>query len=313
MGASCSLRRVRTRRRIHSLVLFTCTSLAAASARADGAAPRGLVLDASAGVPKLDRSTTKIVGSAVGGWEGGAWSAVARGSYAAYDFSGNGGVQQSERLDGGVDGAGRFKLTDGLRLELLGSLGGASYDTTTISPAQPLRDESSIIIRGSALAGLRLATGGHTAYALFGGGLQREDHSGTSVVFAGNGAAVGLEDETQTSLRLSSRLGARLSVMPDKLALRARIDANMSSLRRDKASILVTSGQSATVAQATGTEKQSLLELESRLFIDIDALAVSVLVPALFAGVDVVRASSSTASFSATVPVAGLGVFARLE
>lgn len=271
--------------------------------------PRGLVLDASAGVPKLERSSTEVVGGGVAGWDAASWSAVGRGSFAAYDFKGPGGLQQGERAEGSVEGAARLGLAPRLRLDLALTLGVASYDTTTITAVRPLQDESSLMLRGTAHAGVRWDAGGSFAYAQAGAGLQSEDHTQTTVVVS-SGATVALDDSTARTLRLVARAGGRWAAVPGVLAMRLRADVATSTIRRDTASVQVTATGSTSVVETGALERQRQLELESRLFVDVDALGFVGVVPAVFAGVDVVRASSSTATLSATVPVVGVGLFA---
>lgn len=288
-------------------VVLLATLIPTSAAASDP--PRGLVLDASAGVPKLERGSTELVGGAVAGWRGASWTAVARGAFAAYDFKGPGGLQEGERLDGAAEGAGYVRLGDALRLEARGALGVANYDTTTITATRPLHSESSLVWRASALAGLRWERGADFAYALVGAGLQSEDHSQTTVVVSST-TQVSLDDSTARTLRTSARAGARLGLWADRLSLRARAEVASSSLRRERASLQVTAGSAVSVAAEGETETQRQLELESRVFVDVDALSVLGITPGLFGGVDVVRATSSAATLSATVPVVGVGLFA---
>ncbi|MCC6648169.1 MAG: hypothetical protein IT374_21690 [Polyangiaceae bacterium] len=271
--------------------------------------PSGLVLDASAGVPKLERSSTEVVGGAVVGWRAASWSATGRGSLSLLDFKGPGGLQQGDRAEGAIEAATGVPLAGALRLEARGALGVASYGTTTITAVRPLHDESSLMWRGTALVGLRWDRGGDFAYAQAGAGLQSETHSQTTVVTAGS-TQVSLDDSTARTLRTAARAGARVGVWAERVSLRARAEAARAAIRRDRASLQLTSGAAVAVAAAGETEAQRQLELEARVFIDVDALALVGLVPGVFGGVDVVRASSSEGALTATVPVVGVGVFA---
>jgi hypothetical protein len=274
-------------------------------ARADE--PAWLV-DLSAGVPKLSRGGFHVVGGGAVGYRAPRWVVAGHGDYSAYDLSGPGGVQQSERAQGGLEGGLLVPASDRWTLDARLSVDVASYDATTISALTPLQDENSTVYRGAALVGASYRTEGSFAYLRVGGGGQSEQHTQTTVVQAGQ--QIALDDETKTTVRGEAHAGARWAFAPAVAALRLRVDGSLYSLRRDATSLRITTTGAPTTATAGSTETTHQLELQSRLFVDLDVFAVLGASPAVFVGLDLVRSSSSAGVLSATVPLAGVALHA---
>lgn len=298
------------RRRAGLALAFTLAGCAvSAQCRAD----EGMrwALDASIGVPKLSRGGFHVIGGGSAGVQAPTWSAFGRGDFAAYDLEGKGGVQQGERAEGNVEGGGSFALSPALALDARGSLGAATYDATTISPLVPLSDEGSTLYRAGGLVGLRWTSGRSFASLHLGGGAQLEQYGRTVVAQAGQ--SVALDDESKTTFRAEARIAARWAIVPDVVSLRIRSEGTMFSLRRDARAIRVTTSGTPSVVAAGAVDTTKQLEVRSRLFVDVDALALFGVVPAVYAGVDLLRVDGPAGVLTSTVPSAGVGLFGFLS
>jgi hypothetical protein len=287
-----------------------CPSIALAQEAAAGPVPAtdegpaagSIVLEANAGVPKLKSNDFRLLGDATLGYSSEKLGAIAHGSFGYYDFESGTAISDTTRVEGSAEGwfvSGAQR--DALRFEVRAAGGFARYDTTyagTVS-ATALQDQTSDMGRGSLLIGGR-AHGRSTALlVLLGGGIQIEDYSTVAVT-----NTVSLEDTTTTTFRGEARVEGRWTVAPGAFSLRGRFHVTRFGIHRASEAIQV--GGAVTTSSAVIDKTQ--LELSSRLFGEIDAARFLGIVPAVFAGLDLVQVTGGGESTSVTVPMGGIGL-----
>jgi hypothetical protein len=271
-----------------------------------------VVLDASLGVPKLKNDDFALVGDATLGYSTPQIGLVGRGSLRVFnivmpdtqwDTFRSGGSGEAWYVTGDETSGGRF--------EVRVSGGGSVFDsTTTKSQAgqfRYLRDENSVLGRGSMLLGGRVKAGNtFSASALLGGGFQYEWYDSTTKDGVSDTL---LSDTTDTSFQAQGRLRLRWAFIPQTLALRTYADGSYFQLTRDNSFIVANSSPTITSTQST----VKTLDVTSRLFIDLDALSLFDIAPALFGGIDYLGLSTDGGSTSVLVPSAGIGIFKTSE
>lgn len=262
------------------------------------------LFDVDAVVPRLDSDEFRVGGGLLLGYSGKGWGVAARGSLYDYDFQRGSVIRQTESAGGGLDGW--FTLGTTVRFEGRGSFAAQLYNTDAFAPATTaiFADETSVMGRGTLLAGLRVEPGERFAFGVWaGGGLQIESYSRDALV----GQTFTDDSQDNTALRFEGRLRLHYLVVPRWLALRAQIDAQTFQITRNAAAARYDGTGTVSYDQTASTLNET--EAHARAFVDAEALRVLGFVPALTGGFDYFATSGGGApSESTVVPVAGIGV-----
>lgn len=271
--------------------------------------PGPLVLEANAGVPRLRGDDTKIVGDLTLGWKTKSLGIVVNGSIGYYDFVAANGSTDSTRARGALEAWWRSgEASSTVRLELR-AIGGVDYYDSSYVPKQGatnagfFHDEDSTLARGALMLGVRIEPSQRLlASVLVGGGIQYESYGylGTDPKDPNL-----LFDSTALTGRSQARMLLRWRVLPQFVALRARAEASMFQLTRD---IFTVAQIGRPLAVTSTTTSISQLEVSVRSFIDLELARFFGVVPAAWAGFDMVSAKDSAGEVRTTVPVFGVGL-----
>lgn len=259
-----------------------------------------LLFDANADLPILSSGRIRLNGDLLVGYNGHDFGAAIRGSALTYDTTRPIGTTQTDRTEGSLETWWQWKPSPPVAAELRVAGQIAFYDTTVTSRETTVsfRDETSLMGRGSLLAGLRLTPSTTWAFgAWVGGGVQHEMHDGLRL----EGEAASLSDDAATTSRGEGRWRVQWNPWPEIISVRVRGDVSWLQISSDISRVLVAAGTTEST-QSSGTSSQ--LEVANRLFVDLDALKVFDFRPSLNFGIDTIRIDSkSTHQFAA-----GLGV-----
>lgn len=255
----------------------------------------------NAGVPSLQSGNLSGVGSAEVGYLMKNLGFEASGRLSAYDFQ-NKDIRTDNQAAQGKGEAWWVSGTpdEDVRFEIRAAGGGAYYDTTykvrrSSSLPQNLDDETSWMGRGSLLVGLVVQPSSSFNLSFRGGaGGQYESYNAVSTT-----ATNVIDDSDTFSFQANGRFRMRWSFIPEAASLRLWADGSYFTLRRSTF-VLATSG-----AVTTGSEEFTQIEVVSRMFIDLDAVAFYGIVPGVFGGLDYFALSSNSGDTSTLVPVGG--------
>lgn len=282
-------------------VLAAWATLAAASPCAAEPASTW-VLEVDLGKPSLESGDFALSGDASAGYATPTWGVAGRGAFGVWDAVDSGTSTQTVHDAGAVEGWYILGTpADPLRLEVRLAAGADLYSSTS-DPGTTGRgayhDETSLMRRATLLAGGRLRTPAWQAVLHLGAGVQSEVHDSLTT----DPAQDLLRDEAQTSLRLEGRAVVRWALLPEQLSLRARAVATRFALTR-----------SGLIVRQTGAVRRSdldfvELDVAARLFVDVNAITVLGIVPAVFGGLDVVSVEGTAGSRGTVVPLFGVGL-----
>ena len=259
------------------------------------------LVDATLTVPRLSSGELKVGGSALLGYSAKSWGLVGRGSAHEWDTS-SGGIRSETTQFGGGGDAWWVRGEGVWRPEVRVGGEASVYDSDVFSGTS-FQSETSFVVRGQGLLGLRYEPGETFAAGLWGGGgYQYESYDPLSVPKAGK---VTLSQIDQGSLVTSGRARMQWGVVPGWLSLRAQVDAVTYSIHRSQLTIALGAG-SATVADASDAARQT--DATGRLFLDADVLGVFGFVPGLLVGADYHAVQASGTSTSSLLPVFGAAV-----
>lgn len=292
------LRLPRARKLPAGLLILTAPFAAAAE-------PSPWVLDVNAGVPHLESAHFDVAADAVVGYAGPTLGAVGSGDLGYYDVDDSAASTTNLRERGSLEGFWTLgDAHDPLRLTLRASFGVALYSSTYAPKpggAGSYHDEDSLMDRGTLLVGVRGRGERWSLDALAGLGIQYESYGYVTVDPLDPNL---LADSDALSARGELRVAARWRVAPEAVSLRLKVDAGYFRLTRS--SFLVAQG-AASVANTR--EELTQIELGSRFFCDLDALALVGIAPAAFVGVDYVGLVGGAGSVATAVPLVGVGLF----
>lgn len=267
-----------------------------------------VIADANATLPVMRSDELRLNGDLTVGYNKGGFGVVGRGSAYDYEVTTRAGLTDTVRYDGDVSAWGYFTLAPTVRCELRGALGAAFYDTTSVDvrASSMFVDETSLLGRGQALAGMRWDASERFVVSLVGGGgLQLEAWDGNSVATK-TGAKVQYvtTERTPSTLRLEARARAEWRVAPGVLTLRARVDVESLAVTRSDVTTAFAVGASVTSATTSEVATRRQTEVFGRLFVDVDALRVLDFRPTLHGGLNAVALGGE----GFVAPVFGVGV-----
>lgn len=280
------------------VLLLALALPAAARAEAD----TGLVLDLDADVPFLDLDTLdfKFAGALTLGWRAETWGATAHGSIDAYDLTSDTEITDTTRSTAELTAVLALPLSTTWRLDGRLSGGTAYYDTTLITlragDNRLFAEESSLMLRGSLLAGALYSTPGFTIGGWFGFGMQHESYD---LLAVDDRARVTAQEGSDTGTLLRARLRARVALIDQALGLRFRAALLRHHLSHASADLI--SGRR-TVRSAAQIDANLLMDL------DLEWIAVFGFVPSVNGGLIAVARDDRVS----VVPLLGVGV-RRLE
>jgi hypothetical protein len=267
------------------------------------------MFDLNGSIPRLESGTNSQEQSVFGdlslGYHGGRWGVAGRAMYNLYNHQADFVLQRNNRALGNAEGWFEWALSDSLTAEarLAGGVTyyGTRYDNLVRSTFR-LDRESSTVGRGTLLGALRLVPGPSFAAGLWlGAGGQYEDYRTSGVVSI---ADRGQKHQQATQLLLEARLRLQWGLIPGILGVRARVDATRFSITRDDQVFSV--GE--TIVNQTTTTSATQIDLNSRLFIDLDALGFLGFLPSAHVGLDVYQQSADGQTITTTVPLLGVGL-----
>jgi hypothetical protein len=257
------------------------------------------IVDVSGLVPDAT-GDFKLDGEASLGWNGEAWGALVRGGRITGEYTTSGdSVSLVRRTDASADVWGVVRASDALRLELRGEAGYVGYQTASTS-ATSSELERARMLRGAAIAGVRLAPSARVALGLWaGGGIQREAYDTLEV----SDLSTNLPSVREWTARALGRVRAQWDTVPGWIAMRARADVNVFALTRRTNALTVGETVAATHEVVTAVS----LDATIRVACDIEKLAIAGFRPSVVAGLNVVSVTGADGG-SGVTPVFGLGV-----
>ncbi len=266
-----------------------------------------VLFDVNAGLPILEGGETKVAGDLLLGWNDRTWGVAGRGIALYYDLS-NGDVRQNTvKLGGSVDGWGVIGADSDVKFDGRLNAEYLLYDSDLIDvsagSSTPFTEETSVMLRGSLLLGLRAQPGERFAAGLWAGaGAQYEIYDPLRVV----GSTVDLKTEERFSVLVQGRVRLQYVVAPSYLTTRLRVDGSRYTITRDAVEIQVGGGGVTSTATAVKSEQ---IELSSRLFLDAEVARFLGFVPGLAGGLDYFSLTADQApSVTTIVPVFGAGI-----
>jgi hypothetical protein len=266
------------------------------------------IADVNASLPVMRSDELRLNGDLTVGYNRGGFGVVGRASAYDYEVTTGVGLTDTVRYDSDVSAWGYLMLAPRVRCELRGAIGAAFYDTTSVDvrASSVFVDETSLLGRGQALAGLRWDPSERLVVSLVGGGgLQLESWDGNSVATT-SGAKVQYvtTERTPTTLRLEARARAEWRVAPGVLTLRARIDLESLAVTRSDVTTAFSVGTSVTSTATSEIATRRQTEVFGRLFVDVDALRVLDFRPTLHGGLNAVALGGE----GFVAPVFGVGI-----
>lgn len=268
-----------------------------------------ILFSASAGVPRLESNDFNVVGEGMLGYNDDAWGLAGNGGISVLDFSSDEYVASTVKLFGGGDGWFSLPLGDRTRLDLRANLEVVLFDSdTTVVATGGILDgnETSLLVRGGGLLGVRHTSTRFAAGAWAGAGGQLESYDQRATVVTESGSPTQLDDVDTVSLLLRGRARMQWAFLPDTLALRLSADGEYYELARMSAAIDAT-GPQATLVETDEAAIQ--LELVGRLFVDVEAARVLGFVPGAGVGIDHYQlAVAGQDTLVTTIPVYMVGI-----
>lgn len=267
-----------------------------------------VIADVNASLPVLKSDELRLNGDLTVGYNHGGFGVVGRASAYDYEVTTGAGLTDTVRYDSDLSAWGYMMLAPGLRCELRGALGGAFYDTTSVDvrASSVFVDETSLLGRGQALAGVRWDGSERFVVSLVGGGgLQLEAWDGNSIATT-SGAKVQYvtTERTPTTLRLEARARAEWRVAPGLVTLRARLDVESLAVTRSDVTTAFSVSTSVTSNATSEVATRRQTEVYGRLFVDLDALRVLDFRPTLHGGLNAIALGGE----SFVAPVFGVGL-----
>jgi hypothetical protein len=267
-----------------------------------------VIADVNASLPVMRSDELRLNGDLTVGYNHGGFGVVGRASAYDYEVTTGAGLTDTVRYDGDVSAWGYLELAPTVRCELRGAIGAAFYDTTSVDvrASSVFVDETSLLGRGQALAGVRWDASERFVLSLVGGGgLQLEAWDGNSVTTT-TGAKVQYvtTERTPTTLRLEARARAEWRVAPGVLTLRVRLDLESLAVTRSDVTTAFSVGTTVTSTSTSEVATRRQTEVFGRLFVDVDALRVLDFRPTIHGGLNAIALGG--ASFVA--PVFGVGI-----
>lgn len=295
------------RRFVHALVAAPWLACAAPAPASGAEPPSPWLFDVNLGLPRLESGDFALAADGLLGYGTATWGLTGSGAFGVWDTDAGGTNTQTVRDVGALEG---FWIAGGeaepWRLELRLSAGAALY-SSTYDPGTTGRgeyhDEDSLMRRATLLAGGRMATTDWQGVLHLGLGVQHETWDDLTT----DPALDLVRSEDHTSLRQEGRLHLRWAALPERLAVRLRAVVSRFAITR---SAVVVSQRGAVDREGSDLTQ---LEAEARLFLDLEAITLLTVVPAAFAGFDLVTLDGDAGSLQATVPVFGLGLVKRVR
>jgi hypothetical protein len=257
------------------------------------------------GVPVLESDDFKVSGDAKLGYNAEAWGVLGRCFLNYYDLTSD--VLLVDNLLGGGSAEGwyTFNAQGSVKVELRADVGASLYSTTSIPLNNPaanvISDEDSVMVRGSALAGLRLESSSAALGFWLGAGAESETYNELTVDANNNPS---IQDASTGHLMLTGRLRAQFPLVTDVLVGRVRVDALRHAITRESVELDIGD----RVTTTTTAESSDQLELGSRAYVDLELARFFGFVPAVEGGVDYVSLADATGTVSTVVPVFGIGI-----
>ncbi|MEN9580316.1 MAG: hypothetical protein RJA70_3325 [Pseudomonadota bacterium] len=264
---------------------------------------------ASGGVPQLASDNFNVVGEALLGYNDDAWGVVGGGGVSVLEFESNEYFATTAKLSANGDAWFNLQLGERTKLDFRGTFDVTIFEgeTTLVDADATLNgEETSALIRGGGLLGVRYQQPLLGLGAWAGGGAQLESHSQRGTVAADNDVTTALDDSDSVSGIVQARLRSQWEFAPELLALRASVDWKIYSMARLTSAI--NSGAAGTLLVETD-ESATQLEAIGRAFIDIEAARVLDFVPGAGVGIDHYQlAVRGQPTRVVTIPIYMLGV-----
>jgi hypothetical protein len=262
------------------------------------------IFDVNVGAVALGASDLRLAGDLTLGYNAQRWGVMGFGYAREYDLTSPVAVDETSEAGGRVEGWYAAELGERWRLEGRMTLGGFLYDTqTTQGPADVMfTDQTSIMARGSLLAGIRYQKSDFAAGLWLGGGGQYEWYD--PLVVSQNVTLTAHED---VQGEFDGRLRLQWEVLPNVIALRLRVDGSLFKLTRAQFAMVVDPSTGTTrlsSAETSGTQVQ----ISSRGFVDVTALRLFGFMPAVHGGLDYVSLQNGSVSTQKALPVFGAGI-----
>ncbi len=238
------------------------------------------LFDANIGAIAVEGDDYRLAGDGLLGFNSGSWGIIGSGFASSYDLSTDVSFDQTDRFGGDLEGWFVGNADGALRWELRATFGGALYDTNSFNPELvTFRDETSLLLGGTLLGGIRLHQPTFALGLWLGGGGQFESYNSLDAI-----SSQAIADQDTLGTRYEARFRAAWHVIPSWLALRARINAELFGLTRQTDTISF--GQGVTVDSELVTSTQLLVD--ARAYVDLEALHLAGFVPGLAIGGDYV-------------------------
>ena len=282
------------------------SALAAASPAAAQSSDDGWIFEAGVGIPKLSSGDVHLSGDLSVGYSGESLFVLASGALGYYDLARSDVRSDNLRATGSLAASYLTgERTSSLRFEANLASELAYYDGTEIlvTRNQDFTDQTSLLLRGTLLGGVRLFEQGPLSLrVLAGGGVQLESYSQLRV-----GSTNSLADTDRLSFRPELRLSGRWALWEDVLALRLKVRGSRFELTRSELLLSFDPDRPLEVSTSASTSTQT--EVSVRLYADLDVLRFGGFVPALFLGIELVRSELRGQATDVVVPIVGADLF----
>jgi hypothetical protein len=269
-----------------------------------------VLFSASGGVPQLQSNNFNIVGEGLLGYNDEAWGIVGGGGATVIEFESDEYFASTAKLFGNGDAWFNLNLGERTKLDFRGTFDVSVFDsdTTVATPGAPTLNgsETSMLLRGGGLVGLRYQQPYLGLGAWAGGGAQLDSHDQRGTVATGNDVSTELDDSDSVSGAAQARARVQWEFLPAVLALRASLDWRLYSMARLTSAI---DANNTDVVLVETDESATQLEAIGRAFIDLEVARVFDFVPGVGIGVDHYElAVSGQPTQLTTIPIYMLGV-----
>jgi hypothetical protein len=267
------------------------------------------MFDLNGSIPRLEsgggRAEQSLFGDLSLGYHGEGWGVAGRAMYSLYNREAAFVLQRNQKGFGDLEGWFDWRLSGSLRAETRVSGGLTYYETryeNLVRSNFQLDRETSTVGRGTMLGALRWVPGPNLAAGIWlGAGGQYEDYRASNLVSL---ADRGQTSQQATRLLLESRLRFQWHLLPGILGARLRADATRFSITRNRRIFDV----GTTITNETRTTSATQLDLNTRLFVDIEALGFLGFLPSAHVGLDLYQQTDEQQSVRILVPLLGAGL-----
>jgi hypothetical protein len=267
-----------------------------------------VLFSASGGIPQLQSNDFNVVGEGMLGYNDESWGLSADGGASVVEFDSAQYLASTVKLHGGGEGWFSLAVSDRTRIDVRAAFEMVVFDSdSTINQQGAVLNgsETSAIIRGAGLLGVRHQAPGFAAGVWAGGGGQVDSHDQRATVVDAN-TTTQLKEVEAASMVLEGRSRLQWGFVPDTLALRFSADAKYYKLARMSA-VIDTAAPDEILVQTDEAAIQ--LELIGRLYVDVEAARLFGFVPAAGVGVDHYQlAVTGQPTQVTTIPIYFLGV-----